>query len=124
VKIPDVPKVIPLAADPLRIGRHSQSPCGEEVEQVLRLASERPILGKDGVLAGQEEGTGLAKRILPTIYSGCGKSCGVLRRTQCCQEGARLRPQTEPDAGVPWYSLDYRFVMEPGVACLPRPPIK
>ena len=56
MKVPDVPKVIPLAADPLRIGRHSQSPCGEEVQQVLRLASERPILGEDGILAGQEEG--------------------------------------------------------------------
>jgi catechol 1,2-dioxygenase len=31
---------------------------------------------------------------------------------------------TEPDAGVPWYSLDYKFVMEVGVARLPRPPIK
>jgi catechol 1,2-dioxygenase len=24
----------------------------------------------------------------------------------------------------PWYSLDYTFVMEPGEARLPRPPIK
>jgi catechol 1,2-dioxygenase len=32
---------------------------------------------------------------------------------------------TEPNAaGTPWYSLDYTFVMEPGVATLPRPPIK
>jgi catechol 1,2-dioxygenase len=30
----------------------------------------------------------------------------------------------EPDAGTPWYSLDYTFVMEPGEARLPRPPIK
>jgi catechol 1,2-dioxygenase len=30
----------------------------------------------------------------------------------------------EPNAGTPWYSLDYTFVMEPGVATLPRPPIK
>lgn len=29
-----------------------------------------------------------------------------------------------PDAGVPWYSLDYTYVMEPGEAKLPRPPIK
>ena len=29
-----------------------------------------------------------------------------------------------PDATVPWYSLDYTFVMEPGEARLPRPPIK
>jgi len=28
------------------------------------------------------------------------------------------------DAGVPWYSLDYTFVMEPGEAVLPRAPIK
>ena len=31
---------------------------------------------------------------------------------------------TERDVGVPWYSLDYVFVMEPGEAVLPRPPIK
>jgi catechol 1,2-dioxygenase len=31
---------------------------------------------------------------------------------------------TEPAAGTPWYSLDYTYVMEPGVARLPRPPIK
>jgi catechol 1,2-dioxygenase len=30
---------------------------------------------------------------------------------------------TEPDVGVAWYSLDYTFVMEPGEARLPRPPI-
>lgn len=29
-----------------------------------------------------------------------------------------------PDAGVPWYSLDYSFTMEPGEAALPRAPIK
>jgi catechol 1,2-dioxygenase len=28
------------------------------------------------------------------------------------------------DVSVPWYSLDYSFVMEPGEARLPRPPIK
>ena len=31
---------------------------------------------------------------------------------------------TEPDAGTPWYSLDYTFAMEPGEARLPRAPIK
>jgi catechol 1,2-dioxygenase len=31
---------------------------------------------------------------------------------------------TSPAAGAPWYSLDYTFVMEPGEAKLPRPPIK
>lgn len=31
---------------------------------------------------------------------------------------------TEPDAGTPWYSLAYTFVMEAGEARLPRPPIK
>jgi catechol 1,2-dioxygenase len=31
---------------------------------------------------------------------------------------------TAPDAGTPWYTLDYIFVMEPGEARLPRPPIK
>lgn len=30
----------------------------------------------------------------------------------------------EPDARPPWYSLDYTYVMEPGEAVLPRPPIK
>lgn len=29
-----------------------------------------------------------------------------------------------PDAAAPWYSLDYTYVMEPGEAVLPRPPIK
>ncbi|AWN45626.1 catechol 1,2-dioxygenase [Methylobacterium terrae] len=29
-----------------------------------------------------------------------------------------------PDAPAPWYSLDYTYVMEPGEAVLPRPPIK
>jgi catechol 1,2-dioxygenase len=29
-----------------------------------------------------------------------------------------------PEAGAPWYSLDYTFTMEPGVARLPKPPIK
>ena len=31
---------------------------------------------------------------------------------------------TEPTVRPPWYSLDYIYVMEPGVARLPRPPIK
>ncbi len=31
---------------------------------------------------------------------------------------------TAPDAATPWYSLDYTYVMEPGEAKLPRPPIK
>ena len=31
---------------------------------------------------------------------------------------------TEPDVQAPWYSLDYVYVMEPGEAVLPRPPIK
>lgn len=30
----------------------------------------------------------------------------------------------EPGVGTPWYSLDYTYVMEPGEAVLPRPPIK
>lgn len=30
----------------------------------------------------------------------------------------------EPDAGTPWYSLNHRFVMTPGKAKLPVPPIK
>lgn len=34
------------------------------------------------------------------------------------------RHPTTPDAGTPWYSLDYTYVMEPGEAKLPRPPIK
>lgn len=31
---------------------------------------------------------------------------------------------TESGLGTPWYSLDYTYVMEPGEAMLPRPPIK
>jgi len=31
---------------------------------------------------------------------------------------------SEPDVEAPWYSLEYTFVMEPGEARLPRPPIK
>jgi catechol 1,2-dioxygenase len=31
---------------------------------------------------------------------------------------------TESDAGLPWYSLDYTYVIEKGEAKLPRPPIK
>jgi protocatechuate 3,4-dioxygenase beta subunit len=30
----------------------------------------------------------------------------------------------EPDAGTPWYSLEHRFVLQPGEAKLPTPPIK
>ncbi|MFC5394784.1 dioxygenase [Bosea vestrisii] len=30
----------------------------------------------------------------------------------------------EPGISSPWYSLDYTYVMEPGEAVLPRPPIK
>ncbi len=30
----------------------------------------------------------------------------------------------EADVDMPWYSLDYTFVMEPGEAKLPKPPIK
>jgi len=32
-------------------------------------------------------------------------------------------PAPAPDVTGPWYSLDYTFVIEPGVAKLPRPPI-
>jgi catechol 1,2-dioxygenase len=32
-------------------------------------------------------------------------------------------PAPAPDVTGPWYSLDYTFVMEPGSARLPRPPI-
>jgi hydroxyquinol 1,2-dioxygenase len=32
-------------------------------------------------------------------------------------------PAPAPDVTGPWYSLDYRFVMEPGRTRLPRPPI-
>jgi catechol 1,2-dioxygenase len=34
------------------------------------------------------------------------------------------RHPTEPDVSAPWFSLDYTYVMEPGEAVLPRPPIK
>jgi catechol 1,2-dioxygenase len=35
----------------------------------------------------------------------------------------RPRPE-DPGMKTPWYSLDYTYVMEPGEAILPRPPIK
>ncbi len=31
---------------------------------------------------------------------------------------------SDPSRGAPWYSLDYIYVMEPGEAVLPQPPIK
>ena len=31
---------------------------------------------------------------------------------------------TAPDVSAPWYTLDYTYVMEPGAAVLPKPPIK
>ena len=36
---------------------------------------------------------------------------------------AEPRPE-DPTGTTPWYSLDYTYVMEPGEATLPRPPIK
>ena len=36
----------------------------------------------------------------------------------------RSRIRASPTCPAPWYSLDYTFVMEPGEARLPRPPIK
>jgi hydroxyquinol 1,2-dioxygenase len=48
---------------------------------------------------------------------------GVTRRLV----GNYVRHENEkppaPDVQGPWYSLDYNFVMEPGVTKLPRPPI-
>jgi hydroxyquinol 1,2-dioxygenase len=48
---------------------------------------------------------------------------GVTRRLV----GNYVRHENEkppaPDVNGPWYSLDYTFVMEPGVTKLPRPPI-
>ncbi|MFG1299701.1 dioxygenase [Xanthobacter sp. V3C-3] len=38
------------------------------------------------------------------------------------REGSGTPPA--PDAGAPWYRLDYAFVMEPGEAKLPVPPIR
>jgi catechol 1,2-dioxygenase len=35
----------------------------------------------------------------------------------------QARPN-DPEATVPWYSLDYTYVMEPGETVLPKPPIK
>jgi catechol 1,2-dioxygenase len=32
-------------------------------------------------------------------------------------------PAPDPDVTGPWYSLDYTFVVEPGEAKLPKPPI-
>ncbi len=30
----------------------------------------------------------------------------------------------QAEIGTPWWSLDYTYVMEPGEAVLPRPPIR
>ena len=32
-------------------------------------------------------------------------------------------PAPDPDVNEPWYSLDYTFVVEPGEAWLPTPPV-
>ncbi len=32
-------------------------------------------------------------------------------------------PAPDPDLGGPWYSLDYTFVLEPGEAWMPTPPV-
>jgi catechol 1,2-dioxygenase len=32
-------------------------------------------------------------------------------------------PAPDPDVTEPWYSLDYTFVVEPGEAWLPTPPV-
>jgi catechol 1,2-dioxygenase len=49
---------------------------------------------------------------------------GVTRRL--LGEFVRHENEKPPAPGVegPWYSLDYTFIMEPGVAELPRPPIQ
>jgi catechol 1,2-dioxygenase len=39
-----------------------------------------------------------------------------------CRRGGGTPPS--PDVKGPWYRLDYEFVMEPGEAKLPKPPIK
>jgi hypothetical protein len=32
-------------------------------------------------------------------------------------------PAPAPDVTEPWYTLDYRFIVEPGEAWLPTPPV-
>jgi hypothetical protein len=32
-------------------------------------------------------------------------------------------PAPDPDVNEPWYTLDYTFVVEPGEAWLPTPPV-
>ena len=47
--------------------------------------------------------------------------------TRALVGGFRRHDEPHPDdpgAGTPWYSLDYTLTLEPGVAKLPRPPIK
>ena len=34
-----------------------------------------------------------------------------------------LQPARDPDVAEPWYSLDYTFIVEPGEAWLPTPPV-
>jgi hypothetical protein len=51
----------------------------------------------------------------------------VLAETECPLISAYLRhenePAPDPDVAEPWYSLDYTFIVEPGEAWLPTPPV-
>ncbi len=49
-----------------------------------------------------------------------GVTRALVRKFDCHDEPH----PSEPDVEVPWYSLDYTFVMESGEARLPKPPIK
>jgi len=48
---------------------------------------------------------------------------GVTRRLIGNYVGHENEPPPAPDVSGPWYSLDAAFVMEPGKARLPKPPI-
>ena len=49
----------------------------------------------------------------------------------CCVTGPLIarhvlhenEPAPDPDVNEPWYTLDYTFVVEPGEAWLPTPPV-
>ena len=49
---------------------------------------------------------------------------GVTRPSSATSSAMTSRIRASPTCEAPWYSLDYTFVMEPGEAVLPRPPIK
>jgi catechol 1,2-dioxygenase len=57
-------------------------------------------------------------------YLGSDVVFGVTRHLIGRYERHDSGPPPAPDVSTPWYTLDYTFVLEPGDAKLPKPPIK